>query len=200
MACSRAARIRPLGTGSLGGGVIPADSETTQPVATLGKYLDQRVGIKNRLFLDGALRSDQNSAFGIKFGNILYPKISASWVISEEPFFPQSKQREYAAPAGGVGQVRRSPWPLDGVEYFSPTPVVVNNVDVPGFTVGNLGNRTLKPEAHARGRAGFEAGLFSDVAHLDVAYYDKSSRDALIAVTLAPGLGGPTTQFKNLGV
>src|SRR5439155_18738227 len=55
------------GTGSLGGGVIPADSETTQPVATLGKYLDERVAIKNRIFIDGAVRSDKNSAFGIKF-------------------------------------------------------------------------------------------------------------------------------------
>jgi hypothetical protein len=97
------------------------------------------------------------------------------------------------------GQSGVHPGPLDGVEYYSPTPVVVNNVDVPGFTIGNLGNQKLKPERTREVEVGFEAGLFRDGAHLDVAYYDKSSRDALIAVVLAPGLGGPTTQFKNLG-
>ena len=188
-----------VGTGSLGGGVIPADSETTQPVATLGKYLDQRVGIKNRLFLDGALRSDQNSAFGVKFANILYPKFSASWVISEEPFFPQSDNVSTLRLRAAWGRSGVHPGPLDGVEYFSPTPVVVNNVDVPGFTAGNLGNRNLRPERTREVELGFEAGLFRDVAHLDVAYYDKSSSDALVAVTLAPSLGGPTTQFENLG-
>src|SRR3989441_2838275 len=187
------------GTGSLGGGATPADSETTQPVATLGKYVDQRVGINNRIFIDGALRSDQNSAFGVKFGNILYPKISASWVISEEPFFPQSNSVNTLRLRAAWGKSGVHPGPLDGVEYFSPTPVVVNNVDVPGFTAGNLGNRDLKPERTREVEVGFEAGFLRDVAHLDVAYYDKSSRDALIAVTLAPSLGGPTTQFENLG-
>ena len=187
------------GTGSLGGGVIPADSETTQPVATLGKYLDERVAIKNRIFIDGAVRSDKNSAFGIKFGNIIYPKLSTSWVISEEPFFPRSDVVNTLRLRAAWGQSGVHPGPLDGVEYFSPTPVVVNNVDVPGFTAGNLGNRTLKPERTREVELGFEAGLFRDVAHVDVAYYDKSSRDALIAVTLAPSLGGPTTQFENLG-
>jgi len=73
------------------------------------------------------------------------------------------------------------PGPLDGLEYYSPTPVVVNNVDVPGFTIGNLGNQNLKPERTNEVEVGFEAALFQDLAHLDVAYYNKSSRDALIA-------------------
>ena len=38
--------------------------------------------------LTAALRNDRNSAFGSQFGNIVYPKVGASWVISEEPFFP----------------------------------------------------------------------------------------------------------------
>ena len=187
------------GTGSLGGGVIPADSETTQPVATLGKYLDERVGINNRIFFDGALRTDKNSAFGVKFGNILYPKLSVSWVISEESFFPRSDKVNTLRLRAAWGHSGVHPGPLDGQEYFSPTPVVVGNVDLPGVTAGNLGNRDLKPERTREVEVGFEAGFFRDLAHLDFAYYDKSSSDALIAVVLEPGLGGPTTQFENLG-
>src|SRR6266550_1617633 len=187
------------GTGSLGGGVIPADSETTQPVATLGKYLDERVGINNRIFFDGALRTDKNSAFGVKFGDILYPKLSVSWVISEESFFPRSDKVNTLRLRAAWGHSGVHPGPLDGQEYFSPTPVVVGNVDLPGVTVGNLGNRDLKPERTREVELGFEAGFFRDLAHLDFAYYDKSSSDALIAVVLEPGLGGPTTQFENLG-
>jgi hypothetical protein len=56
---------------------------------TVGVYAQQQFGWKNRLFLTGALRGDDNSAFGTDFDFVVYPKISASWVISEEPFFSQ---------------------------------------------------------------------------------------------------------------
>ena len=35
----------------------------------------------------GAIRGDDNSAFGEDFSAAYYPKLSASWVISEEPWF-----------------------------------------------------------------------------------------------------------------
>src|SRR5206468_6699787 len=43
----------------------------------------------NEEFVTGALRRDKNSSFGKNFGFINYPKVGGSWVVSEEPFFPQ---------------------------------------------------------------------------------------------------------------
>jgi len=187
------------GTGSLTGGVVPFDSETTQPFVTFGKFVEERVGIRNRLFLAGALRNDRNSAFGAKFGDIIYPKLSASWVISEEPFFPQTSALNTLRFRAAWGQSGVHPGPLAALDFFNATPVVVNSVDVPGITIGNLGNQSLKPERTREVEVGFEADALRQVLHLDFAYYDKASRDALVARKLAPSLGTSDTTFANIG-
>jgi outer membrane receptor protein involved in Fe transport len=187
------------GTGSLVGGVIPTVRETTYVVATLGKFLDEQIGINNRLFFDGALRSDQNSAFGVKFGNILYPKLGSSWVISEEPFFPKISALNTLRLRAAWGGSGVHPGPTDALLFYNATPVVVAGADVTGVTVGGLGNQNLKPERTKEVELGFEADAFSQAAHVDFAYYDKASSDALVARVLAPSLGVSTTQFLNLG-
>src|SRR5206468_2635498 len=55
---------------------------------TLGVYVQEQAGLRDRLFLTAAVRSDQNSAFGTNFQRVFYPKISASWIASDETFFP----------------------------------------------------------------------------------------------------------------
>jgi len=75
----------------------------------------------------------------------------------------------------------------------------VGGTDVTGITIGNLGNQDLKPERTNEVEVGFEADAFNQAAHVDFAYYDKASSDALVARVLAPSLGVSTTQFLNLG-
>jgi TonB-linked SusC/RagA family outer membrane protein len=187
------------GTGSLAGGVVPFDSETTQPVVTFGKFIEERVGIRDRIFLAGALRNDRNSSFGVKFGDVVYPKLSGSWVISDEPFFPRTSRLNTLRLRAAWGQSGVHPGPLDAVQYYAATPVLVGGLDVPGITVGNIGSQTLKPERTSEIEVGFEADGLNQLLHLDVAYYDKSSRDALVARHLAPSLGTSDTRFENLG-
>ena len=43
----------------------------------------------DRLYLTGALRTDQNSAFGTNFQHVVYPKLSASYIVSDESWFPK---------------------------------------------------------------------------------------------------------------
>src|SRR5260370_18650737 len=145
------------GTGSLAGGVVPFDSETTQPFVTFGKFVEERVGINNRLFLIAALRNDRNSASGAKFGDISYPKVSASCVISEEPFFPKAPVLYTLRLRAAWGEAGVNPGPLAALDYYAATPVVLNNVDVPGITIGNLGNQTVKPERSRQIEVGCEA-------------------------------------------
>ena len=54
---------------------------------SLGFYVQEQLGWRNRLFATAALRFDDNSAFGSEFTMVVYPKASVSWVISEEDFF-----------------------------------------------------------------------------------------------------------------
>src|SRR6185436_16229805 len=52
---------------------------------TLGFYAQQEMQFADRVFLTGAMRVDNNSAFGSQAGWASYPKFGLSWVASDEP-------------------------------------------------------------------------------------------------------------------
>ena len=57
-------------------------------VVNAGGYLQQVFGYKDYFFLTAGLRVDGNSAFGSGFGLQAYPKLSASYVVSDMAFWP----------------------------------------------------------------------------------------------------------------
>jgi len=61
---------------TVSGGAIRTGTETLVENATLGVYVQQQVGWKNRLFATAAVRADDNSAFGQEFDAAIYPKLS----------------------------------------------------------------------------------------------------------------------------
>jgi len=186
------------GSGTLNGVVIPAVDENVDEFVTVGYFVDEQVAIRDRLYLGAALRGDDNSAFGKNFNNIVYPKVSASWVVSEEPFFPRSGVLSSLRVRAAYGHSGRQPGPTDAIQFFDPVAVTAGG-DVSGVSFGSLGNADLKPERTREVELGFDADLLDSRAHLEFTYYDKSSKDALIARNLAPSAGVSTTQFENLG-
>ena len=54
---------------------------------SVGVYVQEELSWNQRLFLTGAIRFDDNSAFGAQFDFEKYPKLSGTWVISEENFW-----------------------------------------------------------------------------------------------------------------
>src|SRR2546421_3749684 len=187
------------GTASLSGVVVPTVGENIDQFVTIGGYVEEQVGFHDRLFFTGALRGDDNSAFGSAFNFITYPKISGSWVISEEPFFPRLSWLSSLRLRAAWGKSGRQPGPTDAKQFFNPVAVATDNTDAPGVTDSSLGNKHLKPEKTQEYEAGLDADLVSRRVHLEFTYYDKKSKDALIAVRRAPSLGRTTTQFLNLG-
>ena len=188
------------GTNSLTGIVTPADSETNQEFVTYGKFAEERIGVHDRLFFTAAVRNDNSSAFGVQFKNIYYPKVSGSWVASEEPFFPRISWLQSLRLRGAWGESGLHPGPLDALQYFLAQPVTVSGADVPGITQADtLGNPTLKPERTQEWELGFDADLLQRAVHVEFTFYDKTSHDALIARRLAPTLGTSLAQFENIG-
>jgi TonB-linked SusC/RagA family outer membrane protein len=188
------------GTGSLNGTNRNFQvAEVNQENITLGGYVQQQLAWRERLFLTGALRGDENSAFGADFGFILYPSLQASWVIAEEPWFPQTSWLSSLRLRTAYGQTGQRPAFRQATTFYSPVTVMIEDVDVPAVAIGGSGNPNLEPERSAEIEAGFDVGLMDDRATLALTYYDKSTRDALVARILAPSLGSDTTQFVNLG-
>src|SRR5204862_2311247 len=77
--------------------------------------------------------------------------------------------------------------------------VATNGTDVPGITIGGAGNANLKPEQTREFETGFDADFIDRRLHLEATYYNKDSKDGLIAVQLAPSVGESFTRFLNLG-
>ncbi|MEO6878431.1 MAG: TonB-dependent receptor, partial [Gemmatimonadaceae bacterium] len=54
--------------------------------ATLGYYLQEEIGWRERLYLTAAARWDNSSAFGANVNKVVYPKFGLSYVVSDEDF------------------------------------------------------------------------------------------------------------------
>src|SRR5207249_2706813 len=133
------------GTSGVGGVVFPSVGDSVAPQVTLGGYVEEQVGIRDRLYFTGALRADKNSAFGTDFGNIIYPKLSGSWVISEEPFFPRMGWLSSLRLRAAWGRAGRAPGTLDAQRFSVPVAVAADGSDRPNvswsLTVSAWGNK-----------------------------------------------------------
>jgi len=174
-------------------------AEATTLQKTFGVFIEQALAWRDRLFLTAAVRSDQNSAFGTNFQSIVYPKASASYLISQEdwwraPAFVNSMRLRYAYGQSGV-----QPGPNDALRFYAASTTSILGVDQPTIVQAALGNDDLKPERSAEHEMGFESQLFGQRLTLDVTYYSKITQDALISAVLPPSFGSVTSQLRNLG-
>jgi TonB-linked SusC/RagA family outer membrane protein len=188
------------GTSSLAGTTARfAVNEVNTDNKTLGYFGSEEVGWRDRVFVNAALRNDKNSAFGKDFGSITYPSIGASWVVSEESFFPKTDIVSSLRLRAATGRSGRQPNFRDAITFFNATTVTVNSTDVPGIAIGGTGNIGLKPERSTEGELGFDMGLIGQRLSFEYTHYNKKTDDLLVAVPLAPSLGLSNSQFKNLG-
>ncbi len=174
---------------------VPLATQQTQTTnTTIGGYGQQVFSLNNRFFLTGALRIDNNSAFGEKFKLITYPKVSASWVVNEEPFFHVGFINTLKLRAA-YGESGRAPAAFTALRTYSP---VQGPNGTNAFTAGSFGNLDLKPERGKEIEAGFESQMFSRLS-VDFTYYNKHTFDEIVAQPIAPSSGFSGNQFQNLG-
>jgi TonB-linked SusC/RagA family outer membrane protein len=183
------------GSGGLGGvNSDKAVGENYTDNKTAGGFVSEQVSWNDKLFVTGTVRADKNSAFGKKFGTATYPAASVSYVVTEGgDKLSQLRLRS------AYGQSGLRPGVLDAIAYSNPVAVRLDSTDVAGITVGNLPNTGLKAEKTREFEVGFDAGLLGDRASIEFTYYDKRSRDALVLRPLPLSLGGPASQYANLG-
>ncbi len=189
----------PPGAGTVTPGAILDADEVNEESKTLGAFVEQTFSHNNRLFVTGALRRDDNSAFGKDFTAVYYPKASVSWVISEEPFFRAPAWLASLRLRAAVGSSGQQPEPTDALRFFTPTAASVENVDVPALVFSTLGNPSLKPESAREIEAGFDAAFLDRRVSLDFSVYHKRTKDAFIARVLPTSAGSAVDRFENIG-
>ena len=90
---------------------------------TAGLFIDQQFGLNDRLFLTGAIRADDNSAFGQDFDLIYYPKAGLSWIASEEEFFPEIPMVDQLRFRGAWGRSGLQPGSDDAIRTLAATAI-----------------------------------------------------------------------------
>jgi TonB-linked SusC/RagA family outer membrane protein len=179
---------------------VRSSFEQTTDRRTLGYYAEEQVSFNDKLFVTAGVRRDAASAFGKDFRAVWYPKLGASYLISEAGFFPKPSWLStfrVRATYGASGQI---PGPTDALRFYGANPLTLaTGADAPSVSLTDLGNSNLRPEFSAELESGFDLTMFGNRTNVEVTYYDKDTKDAIINRSIAPSVAGIATRFENIG-
>lgn len=184
---------RPLTT--IGATGLRSGSEDFFENTTLGVYVQQQFDWDNRVFVTGAVRMDDNSAFGDAFDAAVYPKLSATWVLHEEPFWNIDFVEQFRL-RGAWGAAGQQP------DIFAAQRLYEANAgvgDEPVVWPSLIGNPDLGPERGEELELGFDASFFDDRLEVLFTRYWKTTTDAIVRRDAPPSTGFPGDQFVNVG-
>lgn len=162
-----------------------------------GYYLQETIGFNNKLFITVAGRQDASTVFSKENRSQFYPKVSASYVLSDEKFMQNAP----------ISSARlRGSWGESGsltaiTPYARFTNYATGNlVGNTSFTLQGLkkGNLDLRPEKSSTYEIGADLGILKDRINLSFSYYNADIKDLLLPVQLASSTGSTNT-IQNIG-
>ena len=190
-------RVFPAGSPAINNSVDQEANDFFIESRTAGVYFEERLSWRDKVFVSGAVRLDDNAAFGENLGLQTYPSVQGSWVVSEEEGFPDFfEQLRLRAAWGRAG---RQPGPNDALALLTPVPVAFRGDDVLGVSANQPANPDLKPETGEEIELGFDATMWNGRLDLEATYYDSRTENAVVQDQLPPSLGFPGAQFTNIG-
>lgn len=138
---------------------------------------------KGRYLLSGMIRRDSSTRFGPANRVAYFPSVTGGWIISDEPFFGESKILNFAklrASYGVLGSdlINNNDNPYLGLLNGEAT-YVLNGQLVQGAAVGTLSNPNIKWEEAKKFDVGVDLGLIDNKLELTADYF-IDRRDNLI--------------------
>ncbi|HSK21367.1 MAG TPA: SusC/RagA family TonB-linked outer membrane protein [Longimicrobiales bacterium] len=173
-------------------------SESVSEQTSLGFFFEERLSWRDRVYATGAIRVDDNSAFGSDFELVVYPKASLSWVISDEDFFnlPYAEELKLRFAWGRAGN---APSPFSADRTYTSGQGVASDALVNTLTISAYGNPNLKAETGQEWETGFDASLLGGRAGIELTYYSQKTVDALISVPDPGSTGFTGNHLVNIG-
>ena len=160
-----------------------------------GFFLQEALGWRDRLFLTGGIRWDGFSTFGEGFGLAAYPKVSGSYVLSDESFWPIAAVEQLKLRAAW-GQSGRAPGAFDAETVWDATSA---DEGVPAVVLSNFGNPDLGPEKSTELELGFDASALGGRVTLEFTWYDQKTTDALVSIPPISSTGTNNGVLQNIG-
>jgi hypothetical protein len=183
------------GVTTVAGASLISGSANYLEVTSVGFYVQEQLSWQDRIFLTAALRGDQHSNFGAEFNLITYPKVSASWVLSDEPFWNLGFVHTLKLRAA-YGESGQQPQTFAAIRTYQP---ITGESNLPAGSPQAPGNPDLGPERGHEIELGFDASMLDERIGVEFTYYNQKTTDVIIQRSVAPSGGFTGTQFINAG-
>lgn len=168
----------------------------------LSYFLRTNLSLNDKFLFGGSVRVDGSSRFGPENRYGVFPALSGGWILSEENFMKRSRLINYLKLRGSWGITGNAEI---GEHQFLDLFQVSNYPSLPGFIPFQLGDARLKWEKTTQIDIGLEFGLWNNRVSGEIDWYNKQTRDLLLAVNV-PATNGYfdninflNTIFQNLG-
>ena len=193
-------------------------SQSTMATSTYGWYIEPRLNFASKFFVAPGFRLDGGNGGSGSGGGIggltAFPKMDLSYVAID-----QSHPRGMITllrPRLAFGLAGTQPAPADKLRLFNvgcvnlsagngcengQQVVVLNDsTTVPVALLSSLGNTRLRPERSTELEGGADVELWHGRFSITYTQYNKTRRDAIISIPVAPSVYGDNAIEKNIGV
>ena len=182
---------------SNGSNIVATETRTER--AIMGAFVQQTFGLSQKIFVTGAARVDGSSVYGENNRWQFFPKVSGSYILSEEQFW-----KDNLASVASMFKLRAA-WGQSGNltaigaydRFTNYSGAFVNNLI--GYAQPLLlGNPNIKPERQTELELGFDMALLRDRIGVEFSYFKKDVDDLILNRTLAPSTSF-NNRFVNIG-
>lgn len=155
------------------------------------------IGYNNWLYLDLAARNDWSSTLPKENNSYFYPSISLSAMLTELPMFSNIGALSFAKVRASYAQAGNDADPYSLVSTYDPFTTTIQGAA--GYGLPNSSpNPNLKPELTSEVEFGVDLRFFGNRVGLDVAYFDRTTRDQIFNVPSSAATGF-TSRTLNAG-
>jgi len=180
-------------------GTKAIDAEGIQQSASYGVFIDEQVSWRDRLYVGAGLRYDAANAFGPAAKRPVYPRAQASYVISDEDFFPKNIGLDRLRLRTSWGESGSAPGATQSLQVLQTSTVQYGTAILPTLLLTSGFNPAIKPEITSEYEGGFDATILKERVNVEFTVYRKSNRNGITNLPLAPSLGAAISRPTNIG-
>ena len=164
-----------------------------------GFFVQEQLGWRNRLFVTGGFRADSHSNFGQDLEHdyflLIYPKLQATYSISDHAFWPDWWETSRIRAA--YGESGEPPPPGESLVYWQASSLAdENNL---GFIIQNQGNDEIGPERTREYEVGLDGSFLLGKVNYTFTAYQRETYDGLVSIAPPPSNGIAENVYQNIG-
>lgn len=163
-----------------------------------GGYIQQSIAYNNQLFLTVAGRLDGASTFGEDNRQQFYPKVSASYSISDADFWDSLKDAVNSLKLRAAWGQAGSLTALEPYQIYTNYGANLYAGNIALYPRSLQGSADLKPERQTELEFGFDAAFLEGRLGINFSMYNQNIEDLLLKHDLSPSTGF-TSRIDNIG-